>query len=126
VNLEADTNNNIRMTKLNSPNNTLRFRRRAAGATAQTIDFTLSDTVFVCVAMTWSDSGDALKAYFQGAQGGSTLTGLATWAGALAAATSVIGAQNTSAGNPWSGSVAHVALWDAALSAGEIAALGAV
>jgi hypothetical protein len=126
VEFEADADNYVRLSKLNTPTNTLRWRYRAGGTTKSVDKSGVSDSGWLCVALTWDKSANQMNAYFNGAQEGATQTGLGTWAGSLASTASVIGAISTAAANPWHGDVAHVAIWDVALSASEIAALGAV
>lgn len=73
-----------------------------------------------CLAMTWDAAADQFKGYVNGAQVGTTQTGLGVWAGPLTIAT--LGY----ADGYWAGRLAHVALWDTPLSATQIAGLGSV
>ena len=72
--------------------------------------------------MTWRTSTDVVRYYYDG----TTLTpsiGLGAWAGNLNATRAVIGAYNTTPTNPWSGNLAHIAVWDRVLTAREALAL---
>lgn len=71
--------------------------------------------------LTWSVAGDAVKAYKNNAQVGTTQATLGTPSGnALTNTVCTIGAQNTVANQPWSGWIAHFQLYDRALSLTEI------
>ena len=83
-------------------------------------------TDWVPFVITWDKAGDAMKAYYNGSQSGSTQTIAGTWAGALNSASCVIGAANTTPATPWYGYLAHGAVWDRALPAAEIADLAVV
>jgi hypothetical protein len=81
-------------------------------------------TAWTHVALTISDSADQFKAYLNGAQAGSTQTGLATpSAGALLSTSCIIGASITTPAEIWNGWIAHVAIWSSALSPTNIANL---
>lgn len=83
-----------------------------------------SGTSWMHVAVTWSKSSGAsgeVRGFLNGAQVGATLTALGTFAGALSV--SILGASNTTPTNPWSGRLAHVGLWSAALTTTEVARL---
>lgn len=80
-----------------------------------------SFTDFFPVAITWSKSADQVRMYVSGSQNGSTQTGLGSWTGSLATTLATIGATSTSGNNPFHGSIAHVAVFDYALNASQIA-----
>ncbi len=98
----------------------------AAAGTTNTINIATGSTLnWMHLALTWSKSGDAVKAYYNGVQSGATLTGLGIWAGALAATTTNVG----SAGQPslvWSGTIQDVAVWSTPLTAAQVAQLASV
>lgn len=83
-------------------------------------NFLSGSTSWFLSTLTWSKSKDELKMYINGAQVGSTQTGLGTWAGNFSSARSVIGTNHTAIGF-WSGQINDVRLYDRALSAEEIA-----
>lgn len=104
---------------------TLTFRRQAAGASKSIADASLlGSTTFFSAAVTWDTSADQLKAYINGVQIGTTQTGLATFTGTPGATTTVIGAFNTTGTGSYPGGIAHVAIWDRALSPSEVLSLG--
>jgi hypothetical protein len=73
--------------------------------------------------MTWSKSRDEFKAYFNGVQSGSAITGLGTWVGNLDSTYTVLGMRGTGGSNAWSGLINDVRLYTRALSQDEIADL---
>jgi hypothetical protein len=75
------------------------------------------------VAVTWSKGADEFKAYLNGAQVGSTGTGLGIWSGAIASTLAVVGASSTTPADLWSGLLANVCLWNRALNATQVASL---
>jgi len=62
--------------------------------------------------LTWSLSGDKFIAYYNGAQTGSTQTGLGTWNGILGTASTVIGAKFTTPADVAQGNLAHGQLYN--------------
>jgi hypothetical protein len=125
VDLDADGNNYLRLMR-SSTNNALAINYRAGGISIAPGVNGLSGLGWLHLAVTWSKSGDALKTHLNGVQQGATATGLGTWAGSLAATTTNIGAYQTTPTNVWSGGLAHVALWNAALAAADVAQLARV
>lgn len=97
-----------------------------AGGTAKTFTLVTTTTLWFHLTITWSKSADQAKFYFNGTQNGATQTGLGTWAGSLAATTTVLGATNTTPASVWSGYLAHCAVWDTPLNATQIAKLAVV
>ena len=115
----VDASNFVRLRKISTAN-TL-DAQYSAGGTIKTVQISTSTTGYFHLAATWNKAGDQFIVYFNGAQSGSTQTGLGTFAGSLA--TSLIGANSTAPANVHSGVEAHVALWASALSAAQIATL---
>lgn len=93
-----------------------------AGATTESVALGGQSTIeWFQMGLTWSLSAGVdgeVKAYFNGAQTGATQTSLGAWVGAIVSAT--IGATNTTPANPWSGTLAHFAVWNRPISADEI------
>ncbi len=116
----ADGNNAARLIKTNV-NNQLQWLYTAGGTNSVVTDASQSSTGWVHVAMTVSKSSNQMKAYLNGAQSGATQMVAGVWAGALAGA--LIGAQDITPTLPWSGGLAHAAIWNVALSAGQVGAL---
>jgi len=125
--LRAD-NSNIAVLARTATANQIQSNYLAGGSTKPINDTSLAaSTAWFHLAVTVSKSGDAEKFYINGAQVGSTQTGLGTWAGALASNTTAIGsATNASSGLAWSGSLAHAVIFTSALSAAQVASLAAV
>lgn len=73
--------------------------------------------------VTGSKTADRLVLYINGVYM-SEASALGTWAGAPASTTTVLGASTTAPLNVWIGGCAHLALWNVALSAGEVGAAG--
>jgi len=96
-----------------------------AGDTSKTAIFTSpTDALWHRFAISWSVLGNALKLYLDGVQQGATVTGLGTWSPASwLTNSSCIGANSTAPGQPFSGTLAHCALWSKALTADQIAYL---
>ena len=121
VRLGVDGNNYLLLYK--SPtNNYISLDYRAGGTlkSASTTQFGGS-TAWFHIAVTWSKSNDQYKAYANGAQIGSTLTGLGTWSSSLAAANSVLGSNSSSGEFPWSGWLAHAMVLNRVTTSTEIA-----
>lgn len=123
----SDASNSIRMHKSSSNN---RFTwNYAAGGTSKSLDGTIGPLLgWTHVAMTWSKSADEAKFYLNGAQVGSTLTSLGTFAGPISSIFATVGAGDNTAtpGAKWDGSLAHAAIWNTPLSAAQIASLAVV
>lgn len=126
VTLMADSSNRVLCYRNGGANGSLAAFLNAGGTLKSGGVTGLSTTSWFHMALTYSKSGDALKFYYNGTQQGATATGLGIWAGSLASNTTVVGALSTAASNPWSGSIAHVAVWNTPLLAAQIAALATV
>lgn len=121
----VDANNRLYMERSTTANRIV--ANYIAGATALAVNVTTAaPTDWLHFAMTWSKVADQFKCYVSGAQSGATQTGLGVWAGSIGATTTALGASDTSGTNPWSGNLAHVAVWASPLSAAQIATLAAV
>lgn len=117
--LAADTNNRVSLVKA-AANNEIDWLY-VAGATSKSAGITsFSPSGAFCAGLTWDKAGDAVKFYVNGVQSGATQTGLGTFAGSLAAATTLIGAISTAPANVWSGILAHGAIFNRALTAAEM------
>lgn len=91
--------------------------------TTRTVTHTFADfpTGWQCLAATWDTAATELRLYVNGAASSAWTWTMGTWTGSLNQA--FLGAQ-TNGGFRWFGSLAHVALWQRVLTAGEIEALG--
>lgn len=122
VYLTADNNNRISVIK-HTASNTLTMQM-VSGGTTKYVTPTLSSTGWFQIVLTWSASADQMKAYVNGAQSGTTQTGLGNWAGSLVNTSNntSIGGPNTITGSSsWSGLINDVRLYSRALSSQEIA-----
>lgn len=87
----------------------------------------LSSTAWICAHQTWTDSGDAYKAYLNGVQQGSTLTGFGPWTQQLSETRCKVGSAGTGAPTGvWHGWMAHVAIWTKCLTQPQVVALATV
>lgn len=111
-----------RISALKSATNTITLAHRGSGAPKQNTA-TLSDLLWHHVATTWDTAADQVKTYLDGVQFGSTLTGIGVFAGTPNLIR--IGSLGSSNG-PWSGDLAHPAIWSVALDAAAIADLATV
>lgn len=120
--LAASSSNQILIIK-SSVNGRFEYTYTAGGTQKQYRKESTSNTTWCSFALTWSKSNNRVRCYFNGAQVGSTLTGLGTWVGALDPATANIGATSSSSvSNCWKGNLAHVVILDREATAAEIAA----
>ena len=123
VGLQVDGTNIIQIDRNTA---TLRWIHIAGAVTDLVQKAAMAETGWMCLGMTWSAAGDALKAYYNGTQEGVTQATLGVWAGTLHMARTTIGAGTTVPGNPWEGYLAHCAVWTTPLTAPQMAALAVV
>jgi hypothetical protein len=124
ITLQVDANNRVYIEKVAGAN-TFGFNY-IAGGTAKSRNRATSTVAWFHVALTWSKSADQVIAYFNGVQEGATLIGLGVWVGSIVNTNSNIGANATTPTSVWSGFLAHAAVWNAPLSASQIASLATV
>lgn len=97
-----------------------------AGGTIKYVQYPMAITDWVHYAMTVDMNAGAsgeMKAFVDGVQVGSTQTGLGTWASAPIDTRCVIGAFRTTPSSAYYGNIAHVAIFNAALTPTQIAQL---
>ena len=120
--LQEDGSNFVFQQKAGASNSvTLGYYAGAVGKEVTKSSF--SPSGWFNLALTWSALGDEVGVYVNGVLEGPGLTGLGTWAGALASTTTIIGAQNTGVATPTNGFLAHCALWSKALTPAQVASL---
>lgn len=119
--LQADANNYVAIAK-NGSNNKLSFYYNANG-TLSRVDPSSSSTDWIQVVLTWSKSSNEVKAYVNGAQVGTTQTGLGTWVGNFTSTVVSIGSSGTSGSQTWSGLINDVRIYNTPLSGTQILAL---
>ncbi len=120
IELNADSQNRISILR-SATNGIVTLAYRGGNVLKQVSSAAQSSTDWLHWALTWSVSANAVKAYLNGAQIGTTQTTLTAFTGSLAIA--LIGVLTVTPTSVWSGSLAHVALFNAALGASQIAAL---
>ena len=122
--IAADSNNRIFIQKDNA-NNQLQYFYIAGGTIESVTKTAMTTTDWMCVALTWDKTADEVKAYYNGVQEGTTLTGLGNWVGSLGSQLVNFGtADNTPAvAQGFDGYQAHGALWSKALTAAQILAI---
>jgi len=125
VDLRADASNRIVLEKASASNSFLLFAT-LGGVNSSITKSSFSSTSWFHLVITWSKSSNQVKAYVNGTQTGSTLTGLGTWTGSLNSTNAIIGALDTSNNSPWPGNISNVAVWDTALGASDVTTLATV
>lgn len=98
------------------------FRRGAAGG-EKLVSIVPASTDWMHVCLTWSKSADQVKAYLNGTQQDTTKTGLAAFGAGLDSQFVTIGDVMIYNVFVWSGTLAHVALFNRPLQAAEVSAL---
>ena len=119
--LKADADNEIRLGVKDGGANDIRSRYEAA-TTVEVNVHTVSTTAWFSLAMSWSAADDKVRYYLNGAPDGAAGTGLGVWAGNIGSA--LIGASTTGPLAPWNGYIAHMVVWDRALTPAEVLSLG--
>jgi len=113
--LQADSSNRLILLK-SSTNNTISFNYTSGGTTSQVTSTSIGgSTSWFQLVITWSKADDQVKAFINGAQVGSTQTGLGTWVGNLTSTSVTLGANSSSGTNPWSGMINDVRLYSRVL-----------
>ena len=120
--LRVDANNYVRVYR-DGTDNEMRMLFRSGGGNSNVNIAPIAPTGWEHYAITWDKAANQMKAYYQGAQFDVTQGIAVAWAGALAANNCFIGAGDAGPLFVWDGYIAHPALWDRALGAGEIATL---
>lgn len=124
--LGYDGGNIVQITK-DSTSNQVSFAYVAGGDGGDPVrSQSASSTTWMHMAITWSKSGNAARAYFNGVQVGTTMLVPAAWTGTLNDPQTEIGALYSNDTSLFSGYLAHMAIWTASLSAPLIADLATV
>src|SRR5690606_35232816 len=120
--LRVDTSNVLRIERA-TVNNRLTLTY-VAGALSKNFNVNgLSSADWMHAALTWSVAADQVKAFIDGVQYGTTLTGLGTWAGSLTSTLCNLGASDTNGNGSWNGHLHHAVLYSKALTDAQIALL---
>jgi hypothetical protein len=89
--------------------------------------FNTSSTDFIPIAITWSKLLDETRHFASGSQQGATSTGIGTWSESLEPNFAMLGAYRSDVGNAsWHGAIAHVSVFDYALSPAQVADISQV
>lgn len=116
----ADGTQNYAMIRKINTNNTITFTYEAGNTVDIVSAGSQTSTGWVPYAMTWSKAANEMKAYIAGAQTGATQGALGVYVGTLADNFCSIGAVQNPTAQVWNGSLAHVALWNVALTPTQI------
>ena len=115
----SDSSNQITIQKSNVSNQII-ASVVMGGTSKYPTSTSFSSTGWFQVALSWSKTNNQAILYVNGAQSGSTQTGLGTWVNNLSTTTTTIGASGSTGVNPWSGLINDVRLYNRALSDTEI------
>lgn len=118
----VDADNRVRVLK-NAANGRIDFQREGATTVDEVTKLTVSTTAWTNVVLTWSEAGDKFIVYWNGAQEGSTQTGLGTWSGSLDSTLTTLGALSTVPTNVWDGHLAQFFVWTTPLTADDVTTL---
>jgi hypothetical protein len=121
--LEGSSQNNVFMSK--DAGRALLVFAFAAGGIRSMVRFRSLNVDWFHAALTWSKSADQVAGYVNGVEIGS-ISSIGAWSQPLHPARCVIGGRNALGGSPFSGWLAHVALWTTPLTADEIGCLAAL
>ena len=116
--------NNYFYIRKQAANNELYFIFRAGGTTDDHT-FTVTTTDWIQIVMKW-DKPTANRVYYYWNTNTTSDPGIGTWVGTPASNSTVIGSASGVPGEPWSGWLAHCAVWTKVLSDAQIADLYAV
>lgn len=114
----------ISITKITT-NGVLRFYYKGGGVEKLVDKASMSNPGWMHVELTWSVAADEVKAYYNGAQEGSTLNTISAWGNTIQTNLANIGAGNIAPAEPWSGYLAHVILLNRAATPAEVAQMAA-
>lgn len=123
----TSSGSNYLYVKKDSDDNEFHFHYVSGGGAVWVDHSPFSPMIWFHWAMTWSRTADEMKAYIDGTQVGSTQTGLSSWTEALASYGVVIGADDSITPSfEWRTWLAHIAIFDSALSRTAIADLATI
>ena len=125
--VETDTGDSVFVYKDNAVAGRVFLAYKAGGTTEATSFTGLGGNIgWICFALTWSKAADRVYGYCNGIASTPSAT-LGVWGGAVVASKVLLGTIDaTLLTRLWSGSIAHVALWNTPLSAAQIAYLSRV
>jgi len=121
IELETDSENNIRIEKNPTDNRLRSFIETQGAVKAQNVDG-LTTTDWFCVVIRWDltlGATDYFEVFIDGVSQGSDVGSQGGWAGGATLIGS-IGSNADTTGNHWDGYISDVAIWNTALSDDEI------
>lgn len=118
----VDGNNSINIRKT-TVNNVLSWLYQAGGTSKTRSKVGVSAVAWMNLALTWDKAADTVQAYYNGVAEGAALNTLGNWAGALAAANTVLGAYQTNATLGHKGWLAYGLVLNRAATPAEVAAI---
>lgn len=122
LNILTSANSQIRVRRYGSSNNGIYIEHLAGGVTKAIPVITRYETRPFQIAFTWSAAANQLIGYINGSQVAIPTTGLGVWGGALYANLCCAGAiRSDSWGNPFTGKIGGVRIYNVALSGETIA-----
>ena len=122
--IRVDGDNNLFIAKRNV-DNTLLYGYEAGSVTESNANTSMGgNTNWFSVGMTWDKAAEEVRYYVNKSSAGDVDITLGIWAGNLAANTCAIGAGTATAVAPWFGYGGPFALWDRALSPGDMMTAG--
>lgn len=123
--LRADGSNQFYFQKTGGAN-TISIRSSGGGTHHTRSIGSVSDTGWICFALTRSISNDRVRVFMDGSKQGADMTGLSAWAGNLANTNTVAGASNTSGGSPMDGHLAYVYIRNGESTEAEVATMSTI
>lgn len=101
------------------------YWRYTAGGTSEILALAETPLDWYMQSITVTKTGDAVKAFYNSSQTGTTQTGLGTWAGSLSSTVSLIGANAKTPSGVWDGWLGHIIILNRAATPTEIAQVAA-
>ncbi len=118
--IAADTDNRVTLHK-STLDNQLQFYYIAGGTNSGVSTSSSSYTDWTHAVITWSKSSDAVRAYINGKQEGSTVSSLGTWTGSIDETLANIGSQLSTGSSEWDGGIDQVRIYDYARTPAQVA-----
>jgi len=115
----VDGNNRVILLNADAAN-TFWFQHNGSAVVDRAVKADYSSTDWNAVGLTWSESADELKGYYNGLQEDATKDTLGSIAGALGSTICVLGSSTNVGADLWEGRLAHAMIWDRVLSDAEI------
>lgn len=122
IRFAVDSQNLVTIAKLTT-DNTVQFQYVSGNVSKGRTKSSVSTVDWTHVAMTWSKSADEVKCWYNGVQEQTTSNTISTFVGSLASTSVVLGSTSTTPAAPWSGYIAHAAVWDRPLTPMVLAGL---